>query len=102
MWKTDFEMFLKALKGKAPRPVFYDLHMDDHIAEPIAGKPSDSSPLARFQRDAKAFAALGYDYAPTMAPSSGFKTNAAHGKESATMNVTMIVKDRPDYEKYHL
>jgi uroporphyrinogen decarboxylase len=44
--------------------------------------------------------ALGYDYAPTMAPSFGFKTNAPHGKESATMNETMIIEGWEDYEKY--
>jgi uroporphyrinogen decarboxylase len=101
MWKPDFELFLKALKGgKTPRPVFYDLHMDDHIAEPVAGKPADGTPLARFKRDALAFAALGYDYAPTMAPSFGFKTNAPHGKESATMNETKIIDSWEDFGKY--
>jgi uroporphyrinogen decarboxylase len=101
MWKPDFDVFLKALKGgKTPRPVLYDFLMSDHIAEPIAGKPEDDSPFAYFKRNFKVFAAMGYDWAPLSAPSFGFAWHATDSKESMTLNDTQMVKDWDDLEKY--
>jgi hypothetical protein len=89
MWKPVFELYLKALRGgKTYRPVLFDFLMSDHIAEPLAGKPVDGSPLARFERDSRALAAMGYDYAPANPPTFYFISNNAHSKESATMDET--------------
>lgn len=101
MWKPDFTVFLKALKGgKTPRPVLFDFLMSEHIAEPIAGKPDDDTPLAYYRRNFKVFAALGYDWAPVCPPSFGFATGQASSKESMTLDETQVIKDRADFERY--
>ena len=101
MWKPDFDEFLKALKGgNTSRPVLYDFHMSEHIAVPVAGSPKDDSPLAYYERNAKALALMGYDYAPTMAPSFGFISKPHQSKESTTMNESMIIEGWDDFERY--
>ncbi len=101
MWKPDFDIFLKALQGgKTPRPVLYDFLMSEHIAVPIAGAPKDDSNLAKFERNAKVFAAMGYDYAPTTAPSFGFRSKPRQSKESTRINESMIIEDWADFERY--
>jgi uroporphyrinogen decarboxylase len=101
MWKPDFDLYLKALKGgKTSRPVLFDFLMSEHIAEQFAGKPKDDSPLASFQRNSAALAAMGYDYAAVGAPSFHFISNSAHSKESATMDETKMVSDWADLDKY--
>ncbi len=101
MWKPDFNLFLKALQGgKTPRPVLYDFLVSEHIAVPIAGHPKEDTNLAKFERNAKVFAAMGYDYAPTTAPPFGFRSNPRQSKESARMNDTMIIEDWADFERY--
>ena len=101
MWKPDFDVFLKALKGgKTPRPVLFDFLMSEHIAQPLVGKPEDDTPLAVFKRNTAALAAMGYDYAAAIPPSFYFTSNSAHSKESATMDETQAVADWADYEKY--
>ena len=79
MWKPDFNEFLKALKGgKTPRPVLYDFHMSEHIAVPVAGSPKDDSPLAYYERNARALALMGYDYAPVIDTRGRFSCVVLH------------------------
>lgn len=101
MWKPDFHLFLDTLAGKpTPRPVLYDLHMTDHIAEPMAGKPADDSVLARCIRDAAASGKLGYDYAQIQPPSFWFPTHETVDQESRHMNDLQLIADWADFEKY--
>lgn len=101
MWKPDFDVFLKALKGgKTTRPVLFDFLMSEHIAEPVAGKPGDDTPFAYYRRNFKVFEAMGYDWAPLLAPSFFFMTNDAHGKESVTLDETQAIADWAGFEEY--
>lgn len=101
MWKPDFNLFLKALRGGGTaRPVLFDFLMSEHIAEPLAGKPEDDSAFAWQKRNIRVMRELGYDYAPALAPSFFFPAKEAHHKESMTMDETQVVKDWADLEKY--
>ena len=101
MWKPDFQLLLDALKGKKTyRPVLFDFLMSEHIAEPLAGKPADSTPLAYCRRNTEAMRLMGYDYAPVQPPSFYFAMNGAANKESRHVNDTQIIADWADFEKY--
>jgi uroporphyrinogen decarboxylase len=101
MWKPDFDVFLKALRGgKTPRPVLFDFLMSEHIAGPIAGKPEDDTPFAYYKRNFRVFEAMGYDWAPVSPPSFGFNIGRAHSKESMTLDETQVVRDWADFERY--
>ncbi len=101
MWKPDFQLFLDALAGRrTSRPVLFDFLMSEHIAEPLAGKPADDSPLALCQRNAEALRLMGYDYAPAQPPFFHFPTKAAANKESQHINDTQIVANWDDLERY--
>ena len=102
MWKCDFREFVKALQGgKTSRPVFYDLFLANHIAEPLAGKPQDDTRLALIKRNAIAYAAMGYDFVEAIQPTFYFDHKSAHSAESATIDETQAVEGWEDYEKYH-
>lgn len=101
MFQPDFQQFLNALAGKkTTRPVLFDFLMSEHIAEPLAGKPVDDTPLAYHRRNTEAMRLMGYDYAPVHPPTFYFRTNDAANMESRHMNDTQIVADWADLEKY--
>ena len=101
MWKPDFNEFLKALAGgKTKRPVLFDFLMSEHIAQPLAGKPEDDTPMAYFRRNLQVFMAMGHDYAPVLPPSFYIKMKDAPHKESITIGDTQVVADWADLERY--
>ena len=101
MWQPDFNVFLKALQGgPTSRPVLYDFLMSEHIAVPLAGEPKAPGNLAKYERNTRAMALMGYDYAPTTAPSFGFPTNANTKKESVSLNGSITIEGWEDFEKY--
>lgn len=99
----DFSLFLQMLRRKpTPRPVLFELFMDDSVYETLAGHPAEGNDLLSMMKlTVDAYAAAGYDYASVYACGMGFVENKhQEGASTISLNADSGLTDREAFERY--
>lgn len=99
----DFSLFLKMLRREpTPRPVLFELFMDDSVYESLAGHPPAGNDLLSATRlTVEAYAAAGYDYASVYACEMGFvEDKHREGASTISLNADSGLTSRKAFEEY--
>jgi uroporphyrinogen decarboxylase len=102
--KPDIENIYKVLrKEKPPRPVLFELFMNQGFYERLAGRELSKTGdpvLENLKLTVEAFAAAGYDYATTAASDFHFNSGRLKEKSTISLNEGFVITDEASYEEY--
>ena len=99
--EPDFRQMLKVLEGQAPdRDVLFELFMDRKVYQRAIGKFPDDTPLDWMRGVAKAFAALGYDYATVHASAFHFPGSHVNQVKTRSLNDGAVITGRESFGAY--
>jgi len=110
--KPDMENLYKVLRREEPsRPTLFELFLNLPLYERLAGRklvnkkadgdlPDEEAALENLKLVVDAYAAAGYDYAPTYGSSLLFETKQQEKKSTISLNKGFVITDEESYEKY--
>ncbi|MCL2832583.1 MAG: uroporphyrinogen decarboxylase family protein [Treponema sp.] len=100
--KPDIENLYKVLRREEPsRPTLFDFGMNIPLCERLAGRKSGgNSALENLRLVVDAFAAAGYDYAPTLGSNFQFLSGRHKEKQTISLNDGFLITGEESFEKY--
>ncbi|MFO7870571.1 MAG: uroporphyrinogen decarboxylase family protein [Kiritimatiellia bacterium] len=98
----DFENLLAVLRGQKPgRPTLFEFFLNGPLYRRLARMPDPPADNeSRLRMELTAFKNAGYDYAHIGIPNFGFPGGESETKESTSLNMGGLIKDRASFDAY--